>query len=79
MVEDTNIALVAIVIKDDYCLFLLGNNPPKNWCPPCGRLKHDEDPLDGLKREVLEETGLQIIPRMPVDVWSGIHNENFII
>jgi 8-oxo-dGTP diphosphatase len=74
-----NLAVVAIIVHDDCCLFLRRNNPPKNWCPPCGRLKRDEDPLSGLKREVLEESGLQISPLMPVSVWSGLHNRKKVI
>ena len=79
MPDDPNIAVVAILLKDDLCLFLRRNKTPLNWCPPCGRLKYAENPLDGLKREVLEETGIHVQPLMPVDVWSGTHNHNNII
>lgn len=72
--NDTNIAVVSIVVCQESCLFLQRNHAPKNWCPPCGRLKDNEDPLQGLKREVLEETGLEIIPLMCVDAWMGLHN-----
>ncbi|NGX63791.1 MAG: RNA pyrophosphohydrolase [Candidatus Anoxychlamydiales bacterium] len=69
-----NIAVVSITIFNKKCLFLKRNFEPKNWCPPCGRLEEDEEPIDGVKREVLEETNLKIIPLMPVDAKVVLYN-----
>jgi ribosomal-protein-serine acetyltransferase len=63
---DIAVAVVAILIHDDKCLFLHRNSPPKNWCPPCGSLHYGEDPVDGLRREVFEETGLAIKDIKPI-------------
>jgi ADP-ribose pyrophosphatase YjhB (NUDIX family) len=38
------------------------------WDIPGGRLKVGEDPMDGLKRETKEETGLEIEILLPIDV-----------
>ena len=53
-----DIAVVAITVFKDKCLFLKRNFNPKNWCPPCGRLEKEEEPIDGVKREVFEEIGV---------------------
>ena len=34
----------------------------KKWMPPGGRIKADEDPLAAARRELLEETGLNLDP-----------------
>jgi len=70
-----NIAVVSITIFNKKCLFLKRNFEPKNWCPPCGRLENDEEPIDGVKREVLEETNLKVIPLMPVDAKVVLYNK----
>jgi 8-oxo-dGTP diphosphatase len=41
--------------------------PTKMWMLPGGRLESDDQPEDGLRREVLEETGLN------VDIVAPIH------
>lgn len=53
--------------------FLLLNrlNPPKVWAPPGGRLEIAEDPLDGVRREVAEETGLSVDVKGVIEVWFG--------
>ena len=39
------------------------------WDIPGGFLEEGEDPLDGLKRELKEETGLDVEPRKFVGIW----------
>ena len=56
-------------------MLLHRNNAPKNWCPPCGRLEIGEQILDGLRREVEEETGLIVESALPVEIWQGDHND----
>ena len=42
-----DIAVVAIIVFIDKCLFLKRNFDPKNWCLPGGRLEIEEDPIYG--------------------------------
>lgn len=46
-------------------------NPPLVWAPPGGRLRVDEDPIEGLKREVREETALEIDVIGVAGTWFG--------
>lgn len=40
MTEETVcVAVVGIVLYKRQCLFLKRNDPPYNWCPPCGGLR----------------------------------------
>ncbi|NGX30663.1 MAG: RNA pyrophosphohydrolase [Chlamydiae bacterium] len=64
--KSTNLAVVAILVHQDKCLFLKRHNPPLNWCPPAGRLLEGEDPALGLLREIFEETGLKADVILPV-------------
>jgi len=47
------------------------NDELVGWETPGGKLEAREDVIDGLKREVLEETGLRINLLSPFNVYSG--------
>ncbi len=63
-------AMKALIIEDGKILALKKNiNGKSIWDIPGGRMHYGEDPEDCLKREVLEETGLQIEIAAPIGVW----------
>ncbi len=68
-----NIAVNAILIFNNKFLLLHRTNKPICWGPPGGRLECGEKLVDGVKREVKEETGLNCRVLLPVSVWEGIH------
>ena len=68
------VAVNAFLIYKDRFLFLKRNTHPFIWGPPGGRLNPGEDPISGLKREVREETGLEINVHQPVTTWFGEFN-----
>jgi ADP-ribose pyrophosphatase YjhB (NUDIX family) len=65
------VAVNAFLIHEDRFLLLKRAKKPFIWGPPGGKLQIDEDPIHGLLREVLEETGLQICVFQPVTTWFG--------
>lgn len=49
------------IVVDDQGRILLSREDNGKWDMLGGGLDHEEDPLEGLKREVLEETGLEAV------------------
>lgn len=68
------VAVNAFLLKNSRFLLLQRNDPPLIWGPPGGKLEKNEDPILGLKREVKEETNLDIKVKMPVTTWFGKFN-----
>jgi 8-oxo-dGTP diphosphatase len=66
------IAVKAFIVRDKKLLLLQrrGNDvhKPGAWDIPGGRLELGENPMDGLKREVLEETGFHVEQKLPLQV-----------
>ena len=73
--DEVNLAVVGIVVHQGRCLFLKRNNPPLNWGAPAGKLHKNEDPVEGLKREIREETGLEAQVLLPLDLWYGVPHD----
>ncbi len=65
------VAVGAYIFRDHRVLLVKRNNSPCTFAPPGGRLNVDEDPLAGLRREVMEETGLEIEPVGLARHWYG--------
>lgn len=51
---------VSCYIFDELKTLLLFHPKHKKWLPPGGHLEENETPVEGIKREVFEETGLEI-------------------
>ena len=51
---------------------------PEQWDFPGGRLEHGEEPTEGLKREVKEETGLEIEVIEPIFVFSEKSSDHYV-
>jgi ADP-ribose pyrophosphatase YjhB (NUDIX family) len=73
------VAVNAFLISEDRFLLLKRAQPPLLWGPPGGHLNPNEDPINGLKREVLEETGLQIDVLGPVTTWFGKFHDSYLL
>jgi len=67
------------IIRDDQMLFLKRNNEPRVWAPPGGRLNPDEDPLEGLLREIAEEVGLRVEVLSPVSIWYDDYDDSKLL
>jgi 8-oxo-dGTP diphosphatase len=68
------------VCLDDHGRILLTRraNAPfqRSWDIPGGFLREGEHPLDGLRRELGEETGLEIEPRDFLGIWMDRYSED---
>ncbi len=49
------------------------------WTTPGGRVEQGESPLAALKREVLEESGLDVIPEALVGVYSKPQKDDLVL
>jgi len=69
---EPRLAVKAFIVKEGNLLLVKRSDDevhqPGIWEPPGGRLTLGEDPIRGLKREVLEETGLEIEVLHPFNV-----------
>lgn len=71
------VAVVGYIYEAGRFLLLKRRNPPKVWAPPGGRLLRDENPHEGLKREIYEETRLSVEVIAPLDTWFGHWNDEY--
>jgi 8-oxo-dGTP diphosphatase len=65
------VAVGAYLFHGGRILLLRRANAPYTLAPPGGKLDPGEDPIAGLRREVLEETGLEIEVFGAVNTWYG--------
>lgn len=65
------VAVTGYVLYQDQFLLLKRTRPPLIYAPPGGRLHQHEDPTAGVRREVLEETGLRAEEVKLTDYWFG--------
>ena len=70
---------VCAIVEDDNGRVLLGRRaiePDRGlWDTPGGYLEEHEHPLDGLRRELLEETGLTVEPARFLGVWMDTYGD----
>jgi 8-oxo-dGTP diphosphatase len=69
----------AIVDEDERILCVRMNYATHAWTTPGGRVELGESPLDALKREVLEECGLDVIVDELVGVYSKPHKDDIVL
>lgn len=73
------VATVVFGVRDGRFLLLKRATPPLIWAPPSGRLLPDEEPRDGARRELLEETGLRARGLRLLDYWFGAYRDGFLL
>ena len=76
----------AAIFNENNEILLMDRSDGSGWCLPCGFVEPNESPSEGIVREVLEETGLEIkvdrlvgvFTRKPSVEW-GIHTTVAIV
>jgi ADP-ribose pyrophosphatase YjhB (NUDIX family) len=69
----------AITDKEGRILCVRMNYATRAWTTPGGRVELGESPLDALKREVLEESGLDVVPEELVGVYSKPYMNDIVL
>ena len=72
MEQNFRIAVKAFIVKNGKVLLIKRRSndvhKPGEWDIPGGRLDPGENPLDGVKREAVEEVGLDVDVQLPLDI-----------
>jgi 8-oxo-dGTP diphosphatase len=67
-----SVSVAAVVVDDTDRALLLRRRDNGHWEPPGGVLELGEEIPDGLRREVAEETGLQVEPSALTGVYKNM-------
>jgi 8-oxo-dGTP pyrophosphatase MutT (NUDIX family) len=65
---------VTTYVVDEGKVLLLFHPKHRKWLPPGGHLEEGETPPEGAKREVMEETGLEVEMIAQENVWINCWN-----
>jgi 8-oxo-dGTP pyrophosphatase MutT (NUDIX family) len=63
--------VAAVIVNDRGEVLLQRRSDDGRWGLPGGAMEPGEEPAETLVREVLEETGLEVVPERIVGVYSG--------
>lgn len=79
--RDIPVSQKAVVINGEGKLLAIrrsGTAPvgPYTWDLPGGDIEYGEDPIEGMKREIKEETGLEVVGLTPFDVEGHVYPDN---
>lgn len=67
-----SVSVAAAIVRDDGRVLAIQRRDNGRWEPPGGVLELDESVEEGLRREVREETGLEIEPEALTGVYKNI-------
>ena len=74
-----SVSVAGAVVRDDGKVLAIRRRDNGHWEPPGGLLEPGETALEGLKREVLEETGYAVVPGPLTGVYQNMERDIFAL
>jgi 8-oxo-dGTP diphosphatase len=74
--HEHSVSVAGVIVDDDTgCALLIQRRDNAHWEPPGGVLEHGERIKDGVRREVKEETGLDVEPVVLTGVYKNMQHD----
>jgi ADP-ribose pyrophosphatase YjhB (NUDIX family) len=67
-----SVSVTGVVLRDDGRVLAIQRSDDGRWVPPGGALELDETLVDGVTREVLEETGIKVQAEQLTGVYKNM-------
>lgn len=67
-----SVSVTGVVFNDQGEVLAIQRDDDRRWVPPGGILELDEDPRDGVVREVWEETGVKVRPVKLIGIYKNM-------
>lgn len=67
-----SVSVTGVVVRNDKRILAIKRSDDGRWVPPGGVLELGETPQDGVIREVLEETGVEVCPERLTGVYKNM-------
>lgn len=67
-----SVSVTGVVVRSDGRVLMIKRADDGRWVPPGGVLELEESPEDGVVREVLEETGVEVKPEHLIGVYKNM-------
>jgi 8-oxo-dGTP diphosphatase len=68
-----SVSVAGAVVREDGRVLVIQRRDNAKWEPPGGVLELDESIEDGVRREILEETGVEVIVERLTGVYKNVH------
>jgi 8-oxo-dGTP diphosphatase len=77
MTEDHrwSVSVAGVIVDDEGRALIIQRRDNGHWEPPGGVLEHGETIEDGLRREVYEETGLEVQPAALTGIYQNMKRQ----
>lgn len=68
-----SVSVAGVIVDDQGRVLVIQRQDNGRWEPPGGVLEPSEDIISGLRREIVEETGLEVVPQALTGVYKNMN------